>query len=258
MHCETIINKNYPGVNPMFFGYQICPKSYGYGPATRLDWVFHFVVSGKGIFQINNKQYTLTSGMMFVIPPLAETYYESDAEDPWEYIWVGFSGDPPLQLNDYYHIPEALRIFQHMKASHNLHGGKTEFILAHLWELFSLLMEENRTETDPIDMALNLIHSQYMTPLTVQQIADTVHLERTYFSNLFSRQTGLSPQQYLITYRMEQAKTFLSLGYSVSTTAVSVGYSDIYTFSKMFKQRFGKAPSYYQSDKPSLEQKSPG
>ena len=75
MHCETIINKNYPGVNPMFFGYQICPKSYGYGPATRLDWVFHFVVSGKGIFQINNKQYTLTSGMMFVIPPLAETYY---------------------------------------------------------------------------------------------------------------------------------------------------------------------------------------
>jgi len=61
MHCETIINKNYPGVNPMFFGYQICPKAYGYGPATRLNWVFHFVVSGKGFFQINNKKkiYTL-------------------------------------------------------------------------------------------------------------------------------------------------------------------------------------------------------
>ena len=248
MYCESIINKNYAGVNPIFFGYEACQKSYGYGPATRLSWVFHFIVSGKGFFQINNKQYALTSGMMFVIPPFAETYYEADAEDPWEYIWVGFSGDPPLQLNDYYHIPEALRIFQHMKASHNLHGGKTEFILAQLWELFSLLMEENRTEVDPVSMALNLIHSQYMTPLTVQQMANTVHLERTYFSNLFSKKTGLSPKQYLIEYRMEQAKTFLSLGYSISTTALSVGYSDIYTFSKMFKRCFGKSPTHYQGE----------
>lgn len=257
MHCEVIINKNYDGINPVIFGYQTCPKSHAYGSATRLYWVFHFVVSGKGIFQINNKQYVLTSGMMFVIPPLVETYYEADAEDPWEYIWVGFSGDPPIQLNDYYDIPEALRIFQHMKACHTLHSGKTEFILSHLWELFSLLMEENRTEVDPIGMVLNLIHSQYMTPLTVQQMANTVHLERTYFSNLFSKKTGSSPQQYLIDYRMEKAKTFLSLGYSVSTTATSVGYSDIYTFSKMFKQHFGKSPSRYQKDKHLSAQKEP-
>ena len=87
MYCESIINKNYAGVNPIYFGYETCKNSYGYGPATRLNWVFHFIVSGKGFFQINNKQYTLTSGMMFVIPPFAETYYEADAEDPWEYIW---------------------------------------------------------------------------------------------------------------------------------------------------------------------------
>lgn len=248
MHLESIINKNYDGINPIGFGYQTCPKAYGFGPTTRMYWVFHFVVSGKGIFQINNTQYTLSRGMMFVIPPFAETYYEADAEDPWEYIWAGFTGTPPLQLNDYYDIPEALHIFQHMKASHNLHGGKTELILAQLWELFSLLMEENRTEIDPIDMALNLIHSQYMTPLTVQQMANTVHLERTYFSNIFSKKTGLSPQQYLIAHRMEQAKIFLCLGYSVSTTAISVGYSDIYTFSKMFKQRFGRSPSHYQKE----------
>ena len=247
MHSEIIMNKEYAGVNPVQFGYESCEKSHGFGPATRTYWLFHFVVSGKGIFQINGKQYALSGGKMFVIPPFVETYYEADSEDPWEYIWVGFTGTPPLQLGDYYDIPGALHIFQHMKACHELHNGKTEFILAQLWELFSFLMEENSTKENPVDKVLNLIHSQYMTPLTVQQMADSVHLERTYFSKIFSEKMGISPQQYLIEYRMNQAKTFLRLGYSVTTTATSVGYSDIYNFSKIFKQRFGEAPSHYQS-----------
>ncbi|MBR7142498.1 MAG: AraC family transcriptional regulator [Clostridia bacterium] len=246
MYSEVIINKNYEGVNPVQFGFESCQKSHGFGPAMRTYWLFHFVVSGKGIFQINDKRYELSSGMMFVIPPFTETYYEADSEDPWEYIWVAFIGTPPLQLNDFYDIPGALRIFQHMKASHNLHNGKTEFILAQLWELFSFLMEEDRTKEDPVNTALNLIHSQYMTPLTVQQMAESVHLERTYFSKIFSMKMGVSPQQYLIEHRMKQAKAFLSLGYSVTTTAISVGYSDIYIFSKIFKQRFGESPSRYQ------------
>lgn len=249
MHAEIIINKGYAGMNPVLFGFESCKKSHGFGPATRTYWLFHFVVSGKGIFQINNKQYVLSSGMMFVIPPFTETYYEADSADPWEYIWVGFTGTPPLKLNDYYDIPKALRIFQHMKVCRELHSGKTEFILAQLWELFSLLMEENQSKKeDPIDTALNLIHSQYMTPLTVQQMADSVHLERTYFSKIFSEKMGISPRQYLIEHRMKQAKTFLSLGYSVTTTAFSIGYSDIYIFSKIFKQRFGESPSCYQSN----------
>ena len=248
MQNEIIINKNYEGINPIQFGFESCERSHHFGPATRTHWLFHFVVSGKGIFQINGKQYALSGGMMFVIPPFVETYYEADSEDPWEYIWVGFTGTAPLQLGDYYDIPGALHIFQHMKACHELHNGKTEFILARLWELFSFLIEENRTKEDPVDTALNLIHSQYMTPLTVQQMADSVHLERTYFSKIFSEKMGVSPQQYLIEYRMNQAKTFLRLGYSVTTTATSVGYSDIYIFSKIFRQRFGEAPSHYQKN----------
>ena len=245
MHTEIIINKKYEGINPVQFGFESCERSHGYGPATRMFWLFHFVVSGKGIFQINDKRYVLSSGMMFVIPPFTETYYEADSEDPWEYIWVGFTGTPPLQLNDYYDIPRALRIFQHMKSSRDLNSGKTEFILARLWELFSLLMGENQTKEDPVETALNLIHSHYMTPLTVQQMAEMVHLERTYFSKIFSVKMGISPQQYLIEHRMKQAKTLLRLGYSVTTTAISVGYSDIYNFSKIFKQRFGQSPSHY-------------
>lgn len=248
MKSEIIIHKQYKSVNPMQFGYESCANSHFYGPATRRYWLFHYVVSGKGIFRIGGKEYSLSSGMMFVIPPLVETYYEADAQDPWEYIWVGFTGTPPMELEDVYTIPQGVRIFEHMKASHNLNKGKTEFILAKLWELFSLLMEETEEQLDPVDTALNLIHSEYMTPLTVQQMADRIHLERTYFSNLFCKRMGVSPKQYLLNYRMEQAMFFLRHGYSVAVSAVSVGYQDVYNFSKMFKRHFGKAPSYYRTD----------
>lgn len=246
MYSEIVINKNYEAINPVLFGYESCEKSHSYGPAARLYWLFHFVVSGKGYFQIGNREYTLSGGMMFVIPPFVQTYYRADDDDPWEYIWVGFMGDPPITLNDTYDIPQALRIFEHMKASKTLQFGKTEFILSKIWELFSLLTEEKKVNLDPVEAALNLIRAEYMTALTVQQIADRISLDRTYFSSLFRQRMGMSPKQYLMHYRMEQALVLLQRGYSITVTASSVGYQDVYTFSKMFKKHFGKAPSYYR------------
>ena len=247
MYSENIINKDYWDLNPVLFGYENCEKSHAYGPAIRLYWLFHYVVSGKGTFQIGERKYTLSRGMMFVIPPFMETYYQADAEDPWEYIWVGFSGEPPLGMKDTYQIPQALRIFENMKASRTMGEGKTEFILGKLWELFALLMAEKKAPPDPVEAAVNMIHAEYMHAITVQNIADRVCLDRTYFSNLFRQRIGISPKQYLLKHRMEQAMFFLQDGYSITVTAASVGYQDIYTFSKMFKRYFGKAPSHYRS-----------
>ena len=247
MHSEIVINKNHQAINPVLFGYENCEKCHAYGPATRLYWLFHFVVSGKGTFKIGDCEYELSGGMMFVIPPFVETFYQADGEDPWEYIWVGFTGEPPITLSDTYHIPQALRIFEQMKASQAMQFGKTEFILSKIWELFAILLEESGTRIDPVERALSLIHAEYMTALTVQQIANRLSLDRTYFSNLFHMRMGVSPKQYLMNYRMEQAKFLLEYGYSVTVTAFSVGYQDLYTFSKMFKQYFGNAPTYYRN-----------
>ena len=248
MYSEIIINKNYEMLNPVVFGYESCEKSHSYGPATRQHWLFHFVVSGKGTFYIGDHSYSLSGGMMFVIPPFVQTYYQADWEDPWEYIWIGFTGEPPLPLRDVYLLPQALRTFERMKASKTLEKGKTEYLLSGLWELFSLLMEETEERPDPVDTALNLIHAEYMTELTVQQIASRLNLDRTYFSTLFRQRMGVSPKQYLLHHRMEQALVFLEQGYSVTVTACSVGYQDVYTFSKMFKRHYGKSPSAYQND----------
>ncbi len=248
VHNVLLTESNFPAVNIADFGYEDCEKSHHFGPAVRTYWLLHFVESGFGVFKIGDKTYNLKPGEIFVIPPFVETYYEADRLNPWSYIWIAFTcdGEPPCSLSDTVYCPEALGVFEGMKQCENLAGGKNAFLLARLWELFSLLCESQKHDDDYISMALSAIHTEYMQDISVSSIAKRLSLDRSYFSTLFKERTGLSPGQYLFNYRMTQAAFFMTEGgQSVSTAANSVGYNDIYNFSRMFKRHFGISPREY-------------
>ncbi|MBR3968162.1 MAG: AraC family ligand binding domain-containing protein [Clostridia bacterium] len=243
---EVIVNKDYSDINPVQFGYENCTALHHFGPALRTHWLLHYVVSGKGIFRIEDREYTVTAGNIFVIPPFVETYYEADSNDPWQYIWIGFTKDDKIKIDfeDVMNIPYAHRIFEDMKKCSAMNTGRTEFLCSKIWQLISFVYDKKNETVNYVDKALNIIGSEYMTDISVQNIADRIGLERTYFSNLFKNKVAMSPKQYLLKTRMEQANIFLKdYGYNVSLTAASVGYSDIYTFSKAFKKYFGVSPS---------------
>ena len=245
---EIIIKKEYKSLIPEHFGYEKCSKNHNYGPDPRDDWYLHYIISGNGILRINEKEYHLSKGWLFVVPPLTEAYYEADADDPWEYTWVGFRAEEtPMKLPDVIHCPAAARVFEDMKNAPNNSKGRTEFLYAKLWELFSVLMDNSDTKDDHIELAMGIIHADYMLKINVSKIAERLNLDRTYFSTLFRKRMGVSPKQYLQNYRMEQALPLLRQGHSVKKTAQAVGYDDFYAFSKMFKQHFGVSPTQHQS-----------
>ena len=93
------------------------------------------------------------------------------------------------------------------------------------------------------------MNSEYVNGITVQQVADRLNLDRSYFYSIFKAQMGVSPQKYLINLRLERAAELLTVyGESPSTAGISVGYPDLYHFSKIFKQHFGVSPRKYQQD----------
>lgn len=246
---EIVVNKGYGDINPVQFGYEKCESSHSFGPAIRTHWLLHYVVSGSGYFKIKNREYYVTGGSMFVIPPFVETYYEADKCDPWEYIWVGFtkSESIDLEFEDVAYMPYARSVFENMKKCSGMQSGRTEFLCGNIWNLISLNYDLKSKSIDYIDNALNIIESEYMSPLKIEKISERLGLERTYFSNLFKISVGVSPKHFLLKTRMEKAAMFLSeYKYTVSLTAVSVGYGDVYAFSKSFKQYFGVSPSKYK------------
>ena len=247
-HNVLISDEGYQDLNPIVFGWQDCAPGHYYGPTIRAYWLIHYVVSGRGIFEINGKTYNVSKGMMFVIPPYVQTYYRADDAHPWNYIWIGFTAKSqlPCHLDDVISCPQAGGVFQTMRDCAVYNNGRSTFLVSKLWELFSWLKEMKKDETDPVDKALFAIHAEYMSDINVQQMADRVCLDRSYFSYLFKKKTGFTPGKYLLSYRMRRAEELLqNHGCTVTVAANSVGYSDVFTFSKIFKKYHGCSPNAY-------------
>ena len=237
-----------PSIDPIFCGQEDCKPDHYWGPGVRLYWLIHYVESGKGVFRIGDQEYSVGAGSFFVVPPNEEVMYQADHDDPWNYMWVGFhcDGKLPMDPEPVVHCPEAGKIFRSMQECAYLAGGSKAFLTCRIWEFFALLMEQTHPAEDAIDQALNYIHSKYMYPLSVESIATRVGLDRSYFTTVFTARMGISPGKYLQKHRMEIAATLLTKdNRSVSTTALSVGYPDIYTFSKTFKRHYGLSPREY-------------
>lgn len=250
---EIIIDNNYNGFNPVQFGYEECKPNHSFGPAVRNHWLLHFVNSGTGIFVRDGNTYNVAPGEIFVIPPYKETFYKADSEKPWHYTWIGFETDQPLP--DVFQKPVIKfagldNVFEEMRNCRKFENGKSAYLSAKLWELMAIILDAGKTEPDCIEKAIHCINSEYMNDLTVSGLAQRFGLDRCYFSTLFTKTVGVSPSQYLIELRLKKAADLmLNYGESPSVAAMSVGYTDIYNFSKSFKKKYGLSPRQYIDSK---------
>ncbi|MEM8839197.1 MAG: AraC family transcriptional regulator, partial [Pseudomonadota bacterium] len=86
--------------------------------------------------------------------------------------------------------------------------------------------------SDPrLARALDFIHDNLATDLTLADMAETAALSTTHFAKAFKRETGLSPLQYVIKARLELASVLLkTTALSVAEIAYRVGYNDLSRF----------------------------
>jgi AraC-like DNA-binding protein len=114
------------------------------------------------------------------------------------------------------------------------------------------LSSENMTgivqkSTTAIQQAAAYIAANYKRNISTQEIADYAFLSRTYMCELFLKNYGMSPHEYLIMYRLAHVQEkLLHSGISVSEIAEQTGFRDIYALSRAFKARFGMSPSEYR------------
>lgn len=88
----------------------------------------------------------------------------------------------------------------------------------------------------------------YTEPVTLEDIAGHVNLNKSYLCRLFKQQTGKSVFGCLNQIRMEKAAQYISKykdQYSVREIAMLVGIEDQFYFTRRFKAYFGVSPSEY-------------
>jgi AraC-like DNA-binding protein len=93
------------------------------------------------------------------------------------------------------------------------------------------------------------LDTHYDRKLTLPELAGRMHLSVPHFCSEFRRWFGIAPIAYVIRRRLEEAAFLLrDHNLRVGEIARQVGYGDIYYFSRLFKQRYGRSPRTYRRE----------
>jgi two-component system, response regulator YesN len=99
---------------------------------------------------------------------------------------------------------------------------------------------------EAVEKACVYIERNFSKDLTLQDVAEYVGMNPTYFSLLFKEEMKISYIKYLTKFRIERAKGFLLEGYKVADVSEKVGYHTYRHFSELFKKQVGVNPGQYR------------
>ena len=85
-------DERFVDLNLYQYGWERTEPLHSYGPHARNHYLFHYVISGKGVLFANEQKYAIEGGHGFLIAPGQVTTYRADEQNPWEYTWIEFDG----------------------------------------------------------------------------------------------------------------------------------------------------------------------
>ena len=262
-------------LNLDYCGIEQCEPGDTFGPYIRENYVVHIILGGCGTLTVGEQSYPVSKGEAFVIYPGQEAVYQSDAEEPWQYMWIGFHGyiakktarfmgfteeNPVIHV----HNLELLRKeIETIMEARELTFANMMKRFSSLYALISMMIDENSESKEPenpsnityVNEAVEIIMQSYSKKLKISDIAAKIGISRNYLTDLFKNEFEMSPQSFLMNFRMEKAaQELMETNESVQNIGINVGYPDPLAFSKAFKQKFGMSPSAYRTSAAELVQ----
>ena len=241
-------------------GLQRCEPGYSWGPGVRDHFLIHYVISGSGVYESDGVRRELRAGDLFLSRPDMRIFYQSSADDPWEYCWVGFHGTDAELLLERIDLEEpvlrdvgetACRLVMQIYFSRGSRFHESTAMTGLLYQLLALLMREHPARTarerdDTVRRACNYIENHFALPIGISDVARHVGVSRSQLYRLFVSELKLTPMQALTQVRIRHACALLRRGdLSVKAVAASVGFENPLYFSRRFHEIVGSPPTEY-------------
>lgn len=253
-------------------GREACEPGHRFGPAMRGYHLMHIAASGCGVFDNGTKRYDVRAGQGFMIFPEDITVYTASQTTPWDYVWVGFSGqqagelaksagivpeNPVFDLGRY--AETALEIAYHIYDDMSLLQQNTAAALGGLLRLMAYIAQSRYDASpqrgacagvDSYQRAMWCLNANYQrTDFHIEDVASFVGLSRSQLFRIFKAQCGRSPQSVLGELRLSHAKRLLSgTELSLTEAALSSGFSSAARMGEVFKETLGITPMRYRRE----------
>jgi AraC-like DNA-binding protein len=243
-------------------------------PYDAFDRPFHgfvYKIEGSSQYVFNNKVVELHKNELMYLPE--HSYYAIRAENGGKYIIINFALHSPAPADE----PTKISFRDHSKVYKLVHQ------IQHLWVmkndvdvltakslLYQIMAEIARQQEsvyispearEKISTAIQYLRQHlYDSGLRVRDLHTLLGMSDTYFRKLFTQVYGLSPVQYINRERIEQAKSLLVSGDfgTIEQVAQAAGFSDVYYFSKVFKNQTGQPPTEWRRYTPRIKVEGAG
>ncbi len=230
-----------------------------------------YCTEGKGWLEVPAGRYPVNPNELLIIPSDMPHKYGADDENPWTIYWAHFKG---IQSSSFASLlskqfrefvvyapfmEERLRIFDSIYESlesgyslDNLSFSSISFsyFLASFCFADKFASAHHNLEKDAVDLSIDYMRNNLDKTLALEEIASSINLSVSHYSNIFRKKTGYSPVVYFNHLKIQHACQYLHFTtLRINEIASKLGIEDPYYFSRMFTKIMGISPLEYRNKK---------
>ncbi|AZP04452.1 AraC family transcriptional regulator [Jeotgalibaca ciconiae] len=226
-----------------------------------------FINSGEGLLTFKDTSEKIGPNQIVLLNPNIDYYWELSSNQSLEITEIGVHG---LEFS---HIGEAEHEFTYYKydktdtdsslftelllkeltakkpGSEEIAKRYIEIILIQLLrnEEFSIRNSLNKKNHKEIQTVKNFMKVNYHKNITLDDLVELVHINKFYLIRIFKQEVGMSPIDYLIHIRIDEAQKMLrNTNIAIADIAHLVGFQSPSHFSKTFRELSNITPSQYR------------
>jgi AraC family transcriptional regulator of arabinose operon len=225
-----------------------------------------YVISGEGVYELGGRRMELTPGTIFQRMPGYPHTTRVTYSPPWAECFIDFGPhlfqslthlgliDPTrpcanIGLSQEWvdRFAQQCRLVQNRGTQHPYEVLVSNFQLAvRILTVASLPSKE--TDQAMILEARDLLSRNLDQRIDLREICDQRGWDYDTFRRMFKRSTGVSPVQYHIRRRIDEACQLMKIhpGEKLQFFSDRLGYPSVYEFSAQFKQHIGITPGQYK------------
>lgn len=232
----------------------------------------------------DGKNYTVRKGEMFILRPNHHHYSWREMDRHTTYYWLHFyvsgrweQANAPLTMHSAIEVPTlhystpilTLHLLKHTKLAdldktlavvqtlfaesadpqHFAFWRSQQLFIDVLQSIQYYSQEESKLSLLS-EKVQRYLRDNFNQKITNESLSQIFHFHPNYISRALKQTIGLTPAEYLVQYRMEEAeKRLLNSDLPISEIAESIGFQSVYYFSSSFKKYTGYAPQKYRQMK---------
>lgn len=252
-------------------GHNIAKPNYQVGPKRIECFSLHFVVEGQLVLQHDGGEVILQpDDICCFFPDESYSYRIYEPKETLKLIWIAFQGPQASSLLHALGLTQTTptlrtrcskevwtKLYALLQFISDQPDGAEDIgfsaeLQEKLYGIFAILMKEGRTLNDAqtnvddipwLKRSLDFMQLHALEGISIKEVAEEAGVHRSYFSDIFKKRIGVSPNRYLYGLKMEKASALISLkDRNITEVAYSVGYPSLYSFSRAFRNYYGYSP----------------